>query len=213
MCEGEYNPQRKYEKRKSLIIGIGVTVLLIIAIIIDLTIFYYEYLPISTVEAQGVKYERGIFRDYYRVVDCDESWLEIDISSKIKGKPVKVITTQAFSRCKCIKSITLPNSIEIIEGQAFKDCESLNSLTIPKSVKKIGGRLYEIVSENVYDELGNFLWERSGIQYKGSKEEFRQIELEYGPWELRDVSYNSLQYDYRSFYIVCQGNKNKYGEI
>lgn len=187
MCEGEYNPQRKYEKRKALIEGIAAVVLLIITVV---AVSFIIPIPISIVKEQGVTYQRLIFTDYYEAYDCDESWLDITIPREIKGKPVKVITTEAFSDCKCIKKITLPDSIEIIEESAFYDCESLNSLTIPKSVKKIQGSLVWFISSG------------TTVSYEGNKEDFKRI-IE--PGELSQIKEFEYSLKYKSFYVFCKG--------
>ena len=50
----------------------------------------------------------------------------------------KVIEVRGFERCKVMKSITLPNTIEFIAGGAFYDNKELESIVTPKSVKEIG---------------------------------------------------------------------------
>ncbi len=208
MCEVEYDPQRKYEKRKDLIEGIAVVVLLIIAFV---AVSFIIPIPISIVKEQGVTYIRPIFTDYYEAYDCDESWLDITISREIKGKLVKVITAEAFSDCKCIQKITLPDSIEIIEEQAFIDCVSLDSLIIPKSVKKIYGQIDSLVSDNICGLDGGVLRKRTSIEYEGNKEDFKQI---VEPEELSIIrdsehQYNVLEYrgGSNTFYIFCVGEK------
>jgi len=48
---------------------------------------------------------------------------------------VKVIALNAFSNCKNLKAITIPESITAIEQGAFSGCSSLTSVSIPKSIK------------------------------------------------------------------------------
>ena len=52
--------------------------------------------------------------------------------------PITYIGESAFSWCKNLKSITIPNSVTTIGNSAFWDCENLTSITIPNSVTEIG---------------------------------------------------------------------------
>ncbi len=52
--------------------------------------------------------------------------------------PITYIVESAFSWCKNLKSITIPNSVTTIGNSAFWDCENLTSITIPNSVIEIG---------------------------------------------------------------------------
>lgn len=51
--------------------------------------------------------------------------------------PVKHIAILAFSNCKFLKSITIPNSVTEIGAIAFAGCSSLTSITIPNNVTEI----------------------------------------------------------------------------
>ena len=50
----------------------------------------------------------------------------------------KTIAYSAFSSCKSLTSITIPDSVTSIGNYAFYDCTSLTSITIPDSVTNIG---------------------------------------------------------------------------
>ena len=79
------------------------------------------------------------------------NWLELDggcikqdtegwiaIPSEINGKPIRAIGRFAFSNCRFITHITIPDSIESIGDCAFEYCRSLTILDIPNSVTNIG---------------------------------------------------------------------------
>ena len=69
-------------------------------------------------------------------------------SSSLCGKEyvvregTEVICDGAFSGCKSLQSITIPNSVTSIGNSAFSSCESLQSVTIPDSVTSIGDEAF-----------------------------------------------------------------------
>lgn len=53
------------------------------------------------------------------------------------------IGDSAFSFCKNLLSITIPNTVSIIGGEAFYMCENLQSVTIPDSVTSISDSAFD----------------------------------------------------------------------
>lgn len=51
--------------------------------------------------------------------------------------PVTVLQSDVFTRCKDLKSVVLPNSLDIIESGVFNGCSGLTRVIIPNSVKEI----------------------------------------------------------------------------
>lgn len=62
----------------------------------------------------------------------------VEICADINGKPVVGIATDAFSYCRSLTNITLPNSIKSIGIRTFYKCSSLTSIIIPDGIKTIG---------------------------------------------------------------------------
>ena len=65
-----------------------------------------------------------------------------NIPSKINGLPVTSIGKSAFSVCKSLISVTIPNSVTYIDDNAFEFCRNLTSVTIPNSVTIIGEEVF-----------------------------------------------------------------------
>lgn len=68
---------------------------------------------------------------------------EIVIPAEIEGLPVTVIGGGAFCGCKCVTSVTIPESITEIGDCALSWCPRLTTITIPNSVTKIGVLAFE----------------------------------------------------------------------
>ncbi|GHU56322.1 hypothetical protein FACS1894132_13620 [Clostridia bacterium] len=63
---------------------------------------------------------------------------ELVIPDKIKGYPVTIIGEWAFSDCRNLTIIVIPDSVTIIGDSAFSQCSALKSIIIPNSVTSIG---------------------------------------------------------------------------
>lgn len=63
---------------------------------------------------------------------------DLIIPSVIEDKPVISIGERAFSFCKTLRSVAIPDSVVSIGEDAFTYCDNLEIVTIPDSVKIIG---------------------------------------------------------------------------
>ncbi|MDE6519492.1 MAG: leucine-rich repeat protein [Ruminococcus sp.] len=77
------------------------------------------------------------YGDHIEISGCDKSATEVVIPAEIEGVSVTSIGNSAFSSCKHLKSVTIPDSITNIEYYAFKGCSDLTSIEIPDSVTSI----------------------------------------------------------------------------
>lgn len=83
----------------------------------------------------------------YEVISEDEKTMkitkyigtenELEIPTSINGYTVTIIDEYAFSFCKSLATVTIPNTVTKIEDGAFRYCESLKTITIPNSVTSI----------------------------------------------------------------------------
>ena len=64
------------------------------------------------------------------------------IPSTIDGKEITGIGPNAFSDCRTLKGVTIPDTVTIIEDEAFYYCNRLSSIIIPDSVKWIGNNAF-----------------------------------------------------------------------
>jgi len=63
-------------------------------------------------------------------------------SVDLSGTKISNIADKTFYRCRKLKSVGFPESLESIEAQAFVECEKLLSLTFPSALKSIGEKAF-----------------------------------------------------------------------
>lgn len=79
-----------------------------------------------------------VFDDHVVVTGLNTNVSVIEIPETYQGKPVTVITANAFSYNRDIVSVTLPDTIITIEDLAFANCDSLATINFPASLTSIG---------------------------------------------------------------------------
>ena len=94
------------------------------------------------------------------------------------GQSIKHIGVHAFSKCRCLKSITIPDNVTDIEEGAFEDCVNLTSITIPDNVTDIGDNAFyscrSLTSITIPDSVNYigdnaFDYEKLVIRFRGTK--------------------------------------------
>ena len=101
----------------------------------------------DTFTYEGLNFKVISEEDHTAAVDYNEHISgDLTIPSTVKhgesSYTVTEIGEKAFSCCKSLKSVSIPNSVTSIEAYAFEYCENLTSVTIPNSVTEIGKKSF-----------------------------------------------------------------------
>ena len=81
--------------------------------------------------------------EYIIITKYHGSASEVIIPDKIDGLPVCVIGESAFTHCKSLTSVSIPEGVTTIGNRAFAGCRSLTSVSIPESVTTIGNWAFD----------------------------------------------------------------------
>ena len=103
------------------------------------------------------------------ITDCDSTVTKANIPQQIEGVAVKSIGASAFSECRSLTSVTIPNGVTNIGERAFSGCEGLTSVTISDSVTSIGRGAFSYCSSltGIWVSKGNRYYssDASGILF------------------------------------------------
>ena len=118
-------------------------------------------------DSEGLSYTLSNDENYYIVSGigtCGD--MDIVIPSTYEGKPVKEIGYQAFSSCRNLTSVVIPDSVTSIGYNAFQYCSKLTSVVIGDSVTSIGSHAFyncsnltSVVIGNSVTSIGSYAFE------------------------------------------------------
>ena len=75
----------------------------------------------------------------YSVTKIDGSAFRDDAAASVViAEGIRIIASNAFSGCRNLEAISLPNSLSVIGAAAFRDCSSLAEITLPDALEQIG---------------------------------------------------------------------------
>ena len=96
----------------------------------------------------GIKDKFGVFysKDGKRLL-CSNGF---DCETYTIRKGVKIICDEAFSGCRALRSIVIPNSVSNIWDRAFEHCKSLRAIIIPKGSR---AKFKQMLDEELWDKL------------------------------------------------------------
>lgn len=92
---------------------------------------------------------------------------DIRIPETAGGYQVTSIDRHAFSCCKNVTSVTIPNTVTSIGYDAFWNCQGMTSVTIPNSVTSIGSNAFDSCSGLTSLTLPESLTEISSSAFRG----------------------------------------------
>jgi hypothetical protein len=112
---------------------------------------------------------------------------------------VTYIGKWAFSSCRSLTSITIPDSVTSIGDSAFSYCYGLTSITIPDSVTSIGDSAFSycygltsVVIGDSVTSIGKYAFydcdSLNIVYYKGTTEEWNTISISSANSKLTDAT-------------------------
>lgn len=101
--------------------------------------------PVEMVKLQALTFEViPEHPDGYTVTKCEiNATGELVIPATINGNPVVAIGKQAFSECKGLTRVTLPDSVHSIDGSAFYRCSKLSQVILSDNLLKVSDSAFK----------------------------------------------------------------------
>lgn len=107
------------------------------------TIYYNSDASNSWITVEGIDGGKVRFNDKNgTIVKVEQTVTSANIPNKINGVTVTKISDEAFSDCKALTSLVIPNSVLSIGENSFIFCEALTTLEIPENVTIIYERAF-----------------------------------------------------------------------
>ncbi len=100
-------------------------------------------------KSEGITYELSDNGEYALVTGYTGAATKITVADTYEGKPVKVISNNAFKN-KLITSISLPDGLTKIGEFAFNSCANLTEITIGNNITYVGTKAFEGCNPNLY---------------------------------------------------------------
>ncbi len=123
----------------------------------------------NAVEIGGIKYELYLSTKTAKVTgSIDSQVTQIVIPSSIEYGgvfyTVNSIGKSAFSSCKSLTTVNLPESLTSIEERAFEGCSSLTTITLPEGLRSIGERAFAVCKGliSVTSKIKDVFWLEGG---------------------------------------------------
>lgn len=91
--------------------------------------FMDSFLKIYYIEKANMDYNFNEFHDHIVITKYAGFSKNVNVPSKINGKPVTAIGKGAFANNSFVKSVALPKTVKHVKNNAFANCPSLESVT------------------------------------------------------------------------------------
>ena len=145
-------------------------------------------------------------------VDCMENYAFSDcryLKKLVLPDKMKFVSFAAFQGCQGLKSIQLPKDLRMIDCYAFSGCEGLTSLNIPSLKQGLGRNVFENCSALTSLAIPEGEAALSEEEFKGCRS-LKKLTL---PSTLTEITVSSFLYDTALTDIYFMGTKQQWKQI